>query len=82
MATPWGDGGFGRPGGRPVQCFLESVELEQAGPLEVKVSVWDGAQRRPCPYPELLLVSALNPEAGSARGTSLLRGCPLSARFC
>ena len=55
---------------------LESVELEQAGPLEVKVSVWDGAQRRPCPYPELLLVSALNPEAGSARGTSLLRGLP------
>ena len=52
------------------------VELEQAGPLEVKVSVWDGAQRRPCPYPELLLVSALNPEAGSARGTSLLRGLP------
>ena len=34
------------------------------------------AQRRPCPYPELLLVSALNPEAGSARGTSLLRGLP------
>ncbi|MGI6255305.1 MAG: serine/threonine protein phosphatase, partial [Acutalibacter sp.] len=51
-------------------------ELEQEGPLEVKVSVWDGGTKRPCPYPELLLVSTLNPEAGSVRGTSLLRGLP------
>lgn len=55
---------------------LDSVELEQTGPLEVKVSVWDGAKKRCCPYPQLLLVSTLNPEAGSIRGTSLLRGLP------
>ena len=55
---------------------LECVELEQAGPLEAKVSVWDGSRRRGCPYPQLLLISALNPEAGSVRGTSLLRGLP------
>ena len=55
---------------------LDSVELEQAGPLEVRVSVWDGSKRRRCPYSQLLLVSALNPEAGSVRGTSLLRGLP------
>ena len=28
---------------------LESVELEQAGPLEVKVSVWDGPSAGPAP---------------------------------
>ena len=55
---------------------LECVGLEQAGPLEAKVSVWDGSRRRGCPYPQLLLISALNPEAGSVRGTSLLRGLP------
>ena len=55
---------------------LECVELEQAGPLEAKISVWDGSRRRGCPYPQLLLISALNPEAGSVRGTSLLRGLP------
>lgn len=55
---------------------LDSVELEQAGPLEVKASVWEGTKKRSCPYPQLLLISALNPEAGSVRGTSLLRGLP------
>ena len=66
-------------GGRVAALYnasLEAVDLEQTGPLEVRVSVWEGAQRRECPWPELLLVSALNPEAGSIRGTSLLRGLP------
>ena len=55
---------------------LDGVELEPKGPLEAAVSVWEGDRKRPCPYPELLLLSALAPEAGSIRGTSLLRGLP------
>ena len=55
---------------------LDSVELEHAGPLGVKVTVWDGGKKRCCPYPELLLISTLNPDAGAVRGTSLLRGLP------
>ena len=38
--------------------------------------MWEGDRKRPCPYPELLLLSALAPEAGSIWGTSLLRGLP------
>ena len=55
---------------------LDGVELEPKGPLEAAVSVWEGDRKRPCPYPELLLLSALAPEAGSIWGTSLLRGLP------
>ena len=55
---------------------LDWVELEQKGPLEVQVSVWGKEGKRLCPYPQLLLLSALHPEAGSLRGTSLLRGLP------
>ena len=55
---------------------LDRVELEQVGPLKVQVSVWEKGGKRLCPYPQLLLVSALNPEAGAIRGTSLLRGLP------
>lgn len=55
---------------------LDDLELKEKGPLEVRVSVLDGDGPRECPYPELLLVSALNPPAGSIWGTSLLRGLP------
>ena len=55
---------------------LQNLELEEDGALGVKVSVLDLEGRRACPYPELLLVSALNPEAGSPWGVSLLRGLP------
>lgn len=55
---------------------LDDLELEEAGPLQVKISVWEPGGKRECPYPQLLLPSALNPVAGSAWGTSLLRGLP------
>lgn len=55
---------------------LRNLCLEEDGALGVKVSVLDREGRRACPYPELLLVSALNPEAGSPWGVSLLRGLP------
>ena len=55
---------------------LSDLELETDGGLGVRVSVWDSGGKRECCYPELLLISALNPEAGSAWGTSILRGLP------
>lgn len=55
---------------------LDQVELEADGPLGVKVSAIGPHGKEPCPYPGLLLVSALNPAAGSPFGTSLLRGLP------
>lgn len=55
---------------------LDDLELEEVGPLEVKVSVLGPGGKRECPYPELLLTSALNPPAGSPWGNSILRGLP------
>lgn len=55
---------------------LDDLELEEDGPLGVRVSVAEPGGKRKCPYPQLLLVSALNPPAGSPWGTSLLRGLP------
>ena len=55
---------------------LDNLELEAPTPLSVRVSVLDGGKKRVCPYPELLLVSALNPPAGSPWGVSILRGLP------
>lgn len=55
---------------------LDGLELEEAGPLALKVSVQEPGGKRECPYPQLLLVSALNPAAGGLWGTSLLRGLP------
>lgn len=55
---------------------LNDLELEKTGPLEVKVSVAEPGGSRECAYPQLLLTAALNPPAGSAWGTSLLRGLP------
>ncbi len=55
---------------------LDDLDLEEDGPLGVKVSVWEKGAKRECPYPQLLLVSALNPPAGSAWGASLLQGLP------
>ncbi len=55
---------------------LNDLELEEAGPLEIKISAVGPEGKRECPYPQLLLASALNPPAGSVWGTSLLRGLP------
>ena len=55
---------------------LDQLDLEEDGPLGVKVWVREQGGRRECPFPKLLLVSALNPEAGKPWGTSVLRGLP------
>ena len=55
---------------------LDGLQLEPDGPLGVKVSVVGPGGKEPCPYPQLLLVSALNPAAGQPWGTPLLRGLP------
>ncbi len=55
---------------------LDHLELEEKGPLELSVSVLSAGEKRECPYPQLLLISALNPPAGSPFGTSILRGLP------
>lgn len=55
---------------------LDNLELEQKGPLEVGVSVLTTQGKKRCQYPQLLLISAMNPPAGSPWGVSLLRGLP------
>ena len=56
---------------------LDDVEIEEPAPLVARVSrkMPDG-KLIPCPFPELILLSALNPPPGSVRGVSLLRGLP------
>lgn len=55
---------------------LDDVEIEEAGPLGIRISAVRAGQKIPCAYPELILVSALNPNAGSIQGNSLLKGLP------
>lgn len=55
---------------------LRDLDLEDDGALGIRVSVREPGGRRECGHRELLLVSALNPEAGSLWGVSLLRGLP------
>lgn len=55
---------------------LRDLDLEDDGALGIKVSVLEPGGKRECGCRELLLVSALNPEAGSLWGVSLLRGLP------
>ncbi len=55
---------------------LRDLELAEDGALGVKVSVLEPEGKRECGCKELLLISALNPEAGSLWGVSLLRGLP------
>lgn len=55
---------------------LQNLELTEDDAMGVKVSVLEPEGKRECPYRDLLLISALNPEAGSPWGVSLLRGLP------
>lgn len=57
---------------------LEHLELERGEhPLDVKILVRTGnGEAEPIRYPELVLLTALNPEPGQIRGCSLLRGLP------
>ncbi len=57
---------------------LKAVRLDNsASPLNIDVLADNGkGEFLPVRYPSLILVSSLNPECGSAYGTSLLRGLP------
>lgn len=55
---------------------LDMVTVKEEKPLELSFFVRKGFDEVKCPYPELILFSALNPEPGEVYGVSLLRGLP------
>lgn len=55
---------------------LEDVEFKALSPLRMEVCRREQGQSVPVAYPELVVSTALNPEPGSLRGTSLLHGLP------
>ncbi len=57
---------------------LDCVELKHGkSPLELVVCAYDGfGSSKPVEYPELILVSSINPQAGNVYGVSILRGLP------
>ncbi len=55
---------------------LDSIELKEVSPLNVQVSLISTGRKLPCRYPELLLMSALNPPSGKIMGVSILEGLP------
>ncbi len=55
---------------------LDDVEIENGKAFETKISLIENGAKTAIKYPELLLVSALNPAAGEAKGISILRGLP------
>ncbi|MBE6730800.1 MAG: phage portal protein [Ruminococcaceae bacterium] len=55
---------------------LDIVSVKEEKPLELSYFVRKGFEEVKCPYPELILFSALNPEPGEVYGVSLLRGLP------
>ncbi len=61
-----------------VNAPLKNIELAYADNLiDTLVCLNDfGGERKVLPYQNLLLVSTLNPEPGSLKGTSLLKGLP------
>ena len=55
---------------------LEDVEFMALSPLKMQVCRREQGQSIPVDYPELVVTTALNPEPGSLKGTSLLHGLP------
>lgn len=55
---------------------LEGLELREKSPLQMGFFVNRNGRSEECPYPELILFSALNPEPGQVYGVSVLRGLP------
>ncbi|MCH4238867.1 MAG: phage portal protein [Oscillospiraceae bacterium] len=55
---------------------LQDVELRVKSPLEMEVRRRCVGGSEPVRYPELIFHTALNPEPGSAKGTSILQGLP------
>ena len=69
--------------GTPCALFnapLENIELKR-NENGLNVDIYSLASGRPekIPYPELIVMSVLNPEAGSLTGNSLLKGLPFVA---
>lgn len=55
----------------------DAVEIEEPAPLQVRVSRREAdGTLTPCRVPQLVVLSALHPLPGSAKGVSLLRGLP------
>lgn len=55
---------------------LHDIEIIKNGPLQATVCRREDGRAVPVKYQSLILLSALNPEPGSAYGTSLLRSLP------
>lgn len=55
---------------------LEEVQLKEKSPLVVTPYLNDHGQMIECPYPELIIFSALNPMPGEVYGVSILKGLP------
>ena len=56
---------------------IDDIELKRGDDgFSTVVCVRDVAQPKPVAYPELVLLSVLNPEAGHLNGNSLLKGLP------
>ena len=56
---------------------LDNAELSCGeNPLDVTIYTGNGAASEPVKYPELILCSAIMPEAGNLYGTSVLKGLP------
>jgi len=66
--------------GKPVALYnasLENVELQRAeNGLDVEIFIRDGNKKVKVQYPDLVLLSVLNPEPGHVEGTSMLKGLP------
>ena len=68
-------------GGRIAALYnadLEEIELRKGdSPLEIQICSRDGfGQAVPVKYPELILLSVLNPQPGKLTGNSILKGMP------
>ncbi|MBQ6707613.1 MAG: serine/threonine protein phosphatase [Clostridia bacterium] len=65
---------------KPVALYnasLDNIELVRSeNGLDVDIYVTDGAKKSKIPYPDLALLSVLNPEPGRVEGTSMLKGLP------
>ncbi len=65
---------------KPVALYnasLDNIELQRAdNGLDIDIYVTDGAKKTKIQYPDLVLLSVLNPEPGHVEGTSMLKGLP------
>lgn len=55
---------------------LNDIAVKEVSPLNAVICVRTGTDFIPCKNQELILASAFNPESGSVKGTSILRGLP------